>query len=329
VDEAAVGLCHHVSKQHKSAVKLTAQPTAEGWSNVLQVKCTVKPGWLITGRAGQDWNTRGKWIGVVGTKNDDWQEPAKQGHEQWIDADEDTYNDDADETALGCLRTLLGEDTAGEKLGIVFKEKLSGKTVDSWPCVRRIDPGSLIKEATPQLRVGCKLISINGESIEDMAFKEVIQKGLIQVRPLELIWQDLLVVADISSEGDLGVVFQDAWPNIKKIKHDGLAGSVEGLTVGCKLLSINGISVEGMELRQVGPLVGPRPVKLVFSQPRADGAQQLRASKTPRGKTRSAPETFVVDRLPGTIPVEPEPQDASDGGGATPRAMVSDEELTS
>ena len=84
-----------------------------------------------------------------------------------------------------------------------------------------------------------------------------------------------------------------------------------------------------MELRQVGPLVGPRPVKLVFSQPRADGAQQLRASKTPRGKTRSAPETFVVDRLPGTIPVEPEPQDASDGGGATPRAMVSDEELTS
>ena len=88
--------------------------------------------------------------------------------------------------ALGVLCTRLGEDSSGVGLGVVFKAKEGGKMVDTWPVIKRIDPG-VVQRATPGLAAGWRLLEINGRSVEGMVFKEAAP--LTKVRPLELRWQ--------------------------------------------------------------------------------------------------------------------------------------------
>ena len=94
----------------------------------------------------------------------------------------------------GLLKTTLGEDSLGKGLGVVFKDRAG---TDTWPRVRRIDPGSLVGGATPGLRVGCKLMSINGESTDGLTFKDAAP--MTKVRPLEFVWQDLLIEAEFTA----------------------------------------------------------------------------------------------------------------------------------
>ena len=58
--------------------------------------------------------------------------------------------------------------------------------VDTWPAIKRIDPG-VVQRVTPGLAAGWRLLEINGRSVEGMLFKEAAP--LTKVRPLELRWQ--------------------------------------------------------------------------------------------------------------------------------------------
>ena len=88
--------------------------------------------------------------------------------------------------AAAMLCTRLGEDSSGVGLGVVFKAKEGGKMVDTWPVIKRIDPG-VVQRATPGLAAGWRLLEINGRSVEGMLFKEAAP--LTKGRPLELRWQ--------------------------------------------------------------------------------------------------------------------------------------------
>ena len=277
---------------------LTLEPVpTEGWSDPLKFRCQVKPGWLIVDKHGHNWNTLGKLVAVVGTRNEDWQESALTGDEEWQEIED---SGDAAEPAL--FSTKLGLESEGKGLGVVFAEKVDGKKIDTWPRVKRIDAGA-VKDATPELRVGCRLISINGESVDGMAFKEAAP--LTKVRPLELVWQDLLVEWVVREEGDLGLVFGDRWPCIKKIKEHSLGSTaaVENLTAGCQLLMINGVDVEGMAFKDVGGLVKDRPLTLVFAQARSVPEEE-EPDEEELLKARSAPDQLGLF----TGPAEPEPE---------------------
>ena len=255
-------LRRHVTSVRKSRQSLTLVVDERvGWKDSLKFRCIVKPGWLVGGKSGQNWNTLGKFIGVVGKKKDDWQEPALQGDEVWTDVVEDA------EEQPGLFKTMLGEDSLGEGLGIVFKDNPSEGGTDTWPRVRRIAPDSLVGAATPDLRIGCKLMSINKESTDGMTFKDAAP--MTKLRPLEFVWQDLLIEAEFTDEdGKLGVVFGDRWPYVKKIQ-DGTPGArIAELVADCKLLTINGAPVDGIPLKQAVPLVQERPLKLVFAKQR-------------------------------------------------------------
>ena len=89
-------------------------------------------------------------------------------------------------TPAEIICTRLGEDSSGEGLGVVFKAKEGGKMVDTWPVIKRIDPG-VVQGATPGLAAGWRLLEINGRSVEGMLFKEAAP--LTKGRPLELRWQ--------------------------------------------------------------------------------------------------------------------------------------------
>ena len=89
--------------------------------------------------------------------------------------------------AVGVLCTRLEEDTSfrlGE--GVVFKAKEGGKMVDTWPVIKRIDPG-VVQRATPGLAAGWRLLTINGVSVKGMLFKDAAP--LTKVRPLVLCWR--------------------------------------------------------------------------------------------------------------------------------------------
>ena len=93
----------------------------------------------------------------------------------------------------------MDEESAGKELGVVFKSKAGG---DTWPKVQRIDSGP-VQAVTPQLRVGCTLISINGVSVDGMLFNDAAP--MTKVRPLEFIWQepeeDPIVAVTIATTG--------------------------------------------------------------------------------------------------------------------------------
>ena len=76
-------------------------------------------------------------------------------------------------------REVLGffSTTQDGKLGIIFGE--------DWPRIKRINEGSLA-ELQPQIKVGMALLSINGQSVDAMTFKDAVP--LIKSRPLELAW---------------------------------------------------------------------------------------------------------------------------------------------
>ena len=130
----------------RKPASLTLEPVpTEGWSDPLKFRCQVKPGWLIVDKHGHNWNTLGKLVAVVGTRNEDWQEAALQGDEEWQEIED---SGDAAEPAL--FSTKLGLESEGYAgLGVVFAEKVDGKKIDTWPRVKRIAAGA-VKDATPE-----------------------------------------------------------------------------------------------------------------------------------------------------------------------------------
>jgi hypothetical protein len=100
-------------------------------------------------------------------------------------------------------------------------------------------------------------------------------KPLIKSRPLELIWQDLLVEASFThDDGKLGIVFGDQWPLVKRIDPGTPGARVEGLAVNCKLLEINSKPVDGVSFKQAGALVKARPLRLVFARAREEQEEE-------------------------------------------------------
>ena len=227
--------------------------------------------------------------------------------------------EEEEDEQVGRFTTHLDDESAGKGLGVVFKTKAGG---DTWPKIQRVDSGP-VQAVTPQLRVGCTLISINGVPVDGMLFKDAapMTKG----RPLEFIWQEPLIEArwGEGQVGKLGIIFADTWPTVKKIAPDTLGAAVPGLQVGCKLLSINGIEVDGMPFKQAGQLVKARPLHLVFADKPDEAAAELaRGRSTDLARERSRKRGGGVPAGPDQM-VEPyfenpRPAAAAAGGAAAP-----------
>ena len=67
-----------------------------------------------------------------------------------------------------------------------------------------------------------------------------------------------------TQDGNLGIIFGDEWPRIKRINEGSLAELQPQIQVGMELLTINGQSMSGWDFDQAKPLVKKRPLELVF-----------------------------------------------------------------
>ena len=95
------------------------------------------------------------------------------------------------------------------------------------------------------------------------------------------------VVAKFIGEGKLGLVYGDRWPYISSIRPGSPGAQVENLTEGCRLLSINGMGVDGIPYKDTAPLVRSRPVQLIFARPPVAGAQSIVAQLAAHGSRLS------------------------------------------
>ena len=106
------------------------------------------------------------------------------------------------------------------------------------------------------------------------------------------------VVAQFDREGQLGLNYGARWPYIQSIKPGSLGAQIVGLTVGCRLLSINGVSVEGKALKDTKATVKNRPVQLTFEKPRREGDASPKHATPPKRVHRrlnGEPVRAVVD----------------------------------
>ena len=142
-----------------------------------------------------------------------------------------------------------------QSLGLVFE--------DSWPKLARVRRRDELGNSTlaprfPDFKRGCTLTRINGRVLADC-----------------------VVIAEIPEEDEvqrLGLVWN--WPFVKKIEDGAAVEGIPELEVGCKLLSVNGESVEDskMDFQTAKEKVQARPLTLVFA---TVDASALMASKTP------------------------------------------------
>ena len=132
------------------------------------------------------------------------------------------------------------EKVPAEPLGIIFDTRLNvSHIVDKEQNIRTL------ASRYPELTPGCVLKQINGEDV--------------------LEWASWKIVAVFPTDGDLGVVFGNDWPIVKHIKRDTMASQIRGLHEGCRLLSINSVSIEDMAFNEAKLLTRTRPCTMVFS----------------------------------------------------------------
>jgi len=93
-----------------------------------------------------------------------------------------------------------------------------------------------------------------------------ISVSVTLLRPIPPHPDEVIAFFSTTMDGKLGIIFGDQWPCIKRITDGSLAAVQQQLSVGMRLLAIDGTSVEDMSFDAAKPLVKKRPLELVFSR---------------------------------------------------------------